>query len=470
MNVILGKPHPVWMVLFGFVLVGCVSTPPARTQSAGAPAAQAASSAPATQPTQSLDDYFSGAGTDVSMLAAMNRAKMDAVRKAVRILVGGESKERLYQDVLDNRLYNTSNPNQFVQMNTFERTRVDRAGEQYIFEARMKLNIDAIRRVLEANNIPVVGQSSAPAAATSPASSGSQTSGPTQSSGPAPAAPPATADLNIRQGDYEATTEDEARIIRRMVDNLTYMVFYPENSSLSPQVLRQIVTAANQYLVNNRVQLVDLDAAERVKADQRRVYEDQNFRDITLTQWVAQQLNADVYVEISANIVETVNDRRQFLARGSFEAKVYDPSTGRLLGSVSFNQLNAAMSPVSIDLARTNLIQNTVTQELMPRVIEQTRGYMAQNLQRGIRYEVVFQNTSDARLMAQFRRALQRRVKSLNVLTQSNTESKYEIFFIGTASELEEAVYKAADTVPGLEGIYNVMIRGRNLTFNTGLN
>jgi len=214
---------------------------------------------------------------------------------------------------------------------------------------------------------------------------------------------------------------------------------------------------------------VDLDAVERAKADQRRVFEDQNNRDLTLTQWVAQQLNADVYVEISANIVETVNDRRQFLARGSFEAKVYDPSTGRLLGNVAFNQLNAAMSPVSIDLARTNLIQNTVTQELMPRVIEQAKGYMAQNLQRGIRYEVVFQNTSDARLMAQFRRSLQRRVKSLNVLNQANTESKYEIFFIGSASELEEAIYKAADSVPGLEGIYNVMIRGRNLTFNTGL-
>ncbi len=449
-----------YLILFVSIL-GCTSTPPAGNRETPP---QPASSRPAAPPAQSLDDFFSGSGTDVSMLAAMNRAKMDAVRKAVRIMVGGEAKERLYIETLENRLYNTSNPNQFVNMNTFERTRVDRAGEQYIFEARMKLNIDAIKRVLEANGVPLAG-STTPAGPAAPPATAQNPSSPSQ---PAPQAP--ASDLSIRQGDYEAATEDEARIIRRMVDNLTYMVFYPENSTLSPQVLRQLVTSANQYLVSNRVQLVDLDAAERVKADQRRVYEDQNFRDVTLTQWVAQQLNADVYVEISANIVETTNDRRQFLARGSFEAKVYDPSTGRLLGNVSFNQLNAAMSPVSIDLARTNLIQNTVTQELMPRVIEQTKAYMAQNLQRGIRYEVIFQNTSDARLMAQFRRALQRRVKTLNVLSQSNTESKYEIFFIGSASELEEAIYRASDSVPGMEGIYNVMIRGRNLTFNTGLN
>jgi len=446
-----------------FLLWGCQSPPPAQNQQAAPPP----TSRPQPAPTQSLDDFFAGSGTDVSMLAAMNRAKMDAVRKAIIIMMGGEDKERLYKETLDARVYNTSNPNQFVNMNTFERTRVDRAGEQYIFEARMKVNVDAIRRTLEANNIPLAGQTQRPATAAATSSPASPAT--TRATPSAPATQPTNQDLTIRQGDYEAVSEDEAKIIRRMVDNLTYMVSYPENSNLSPQVLRQLVTSANQYLAANRVQLVDLDAVERAKADQRRVFEDQNNRDLTLTQWVAQQLNADVYVEISANIVETVNDRRQFLARGSFEAKVYDPSTGRLLGNVAFNQLNAAMSPVSIDLARTNLIQNTVTQELMPRVIEQAKGYMAQNLQRGIRYEVVFQNTSDARLMAQFRRSLQRRVKSLNVLNQANTESKYEIFFIGSASELEEAIYKAADSVPGLEGIYNVMIRGRNLTFNTGL-
>jgi len=139
------------------------------------------------------------------------------------------------------------------------------------------------------------------------------------------------------------------------------------------------------------------------------------------------------------------------------------------LGNVSFNQPNAAMSPASIDLARTNLIQNTVTRELMPRVIEQAKGYMALNLQRGIRFEVVFQQTADSRLMSQFRRALTRRMKSVNVVTSSPEESKYELFFIGTAADLEEEIYKAAESVPGMEGIYNVMIRGKNLTFNTGL-
>jgi len=127
------------------------------------------------------------------------------------------------------------------------------------------------------------------------------------------------------------------------------------------------------------------------------------------------------------------------------------------------------MSPASIDLARTNLIQNTVKMELMPRVIQQSKGYMVRVLERGIRYDVIFQQTADSRLMAQFRRALQRRVKSLNVVNSTAEESKYELFYIGNAAELEEEIYKAAEAVPGMEGIYNVMIRGKNLTFNTGL-
>lgn len=447
------------------LLASCLTAAPARsTQATQAPPAP--QSQPAQAPMQSLDDFFAGAGKDVSPLTAMNKAKMDAVRKAVIILMGGEEKERMYRDVLEARMYNTSNPNQFIQTNTFQTTRRDRIGEEFIFEARMKVDVEAIRNFLQANNIPMAG---APTA-TAPTSRPSSTTSPATPTAPTPPAPQPTAqDLTPRAGDYETTTEEEARIIRRMVDNLTYLVYFPERSELPPNVLRQMVAAANQYLVSQRIQLIDIDAVERVRADQRRVWEDQNLREITLTQWVAQQLSADVYVELSATLVESRNDRGLFLARGAFEAKVYEPSTGRLLGNVSYNQMNAAVSPVSIELARQNLIQNTITQELMPRVIEQTRGYMAQALQRGIRYEVVFQNTSDARLMAQFRRALQRRVKSLNVITQSAAESKYEIFFVGSASELEEAVYKAADTVPGLEGIYNVMIRGRNLTFNTGL-
>ncbi len=444
------------MTLLGLVLLtalSCTSTKPASP-----PPGEAG---PVATPAQEINGFFMGSGQDASMLAAMNKSKMDAVKKAVIILVGGEDKERLYMDIIGPRIYQTNNPNQFVEMSTFERLRNDKAGEIFVFEAKMKLKIDVIRNALVANNVPLAGGG--------PASTGPATGPSTTPANPPASTRPTTANLEIQEGDYEAATEDEARKIRRLVDNLTYMVYFPETSTVDPAVLRELAAKANEYLAANTIEYIELDVIERTKADQRRVFEDQSGSELTLTQWVAQSLNADVYIEVSATLTETVNNRNQFLARGGFEAKLYDPSTGKGLGTVSFNQLNASMSPASIDLARTNLIQNTVKMELMPRVIQQSKGYMVRVLERGIRYDVIFQQTADSRLMAQFRRALQRRVKSLNVVNSTAEESKYELFYIGNAAELEEEIYKAAEAVPGMEGIYNVMIRGKNLTFNTGL-
>jgi len=161
---------------------GCTSTKPANPPpegSAGTPQA-------ARPGAQDLNDFFSGAGQDASMLVAMNKSKMDAVRKAIVLLVGGEDKERLYLDILQPRIYNTTNPNQFVDMNTFERLRRDKVGEDFVFEARMKLRIDVIRNALTANNIPIAG---APAAASTPSTTGPATTTPAT---PAPQAPRVT--------------------------------------------------------------------------------------------------------------------------------------------------------------------------------------------------------------------------------------------------------------------------------------
>jgi len=123
------------MTLLGLVLMtalSCTSTKPA-TPPPG-------ETGPASRPAQDINGFFMGSGQDASMLAAMNKSKMDAVKKAVIILVGGEEKERLYIDIIGPRIYQTNNPNQFVEMSTFERLRNDKAGEIFVFEAKMKLN------------------------------------------------------------------------------------------------------------------------------------------------------------------------------------------------------------------------------------------------------------------------------------------------------------------------------------------
>jgi hypothetical protein len=105
----------------------------------------------------------------------------------------------------------------------------------------------------------------------------------------------------------------------------------------------------------------------------------------------------------------------------------------------------------------------------MPIVVEQSKNLLAKAFERGIRYELVVQNTSDSRLMTRFRSRLRSRVKDLQVLNQSAESTRFAVYFFGRVDELEEVIYSVADSIPGLEGMEQVMIRGKTLVFNTNM-
>ncbi|MCX7039887.1 MAG: hypothetical protein NT005_12250, partial [Spirochaetes bacterium] len=72
----------------------------------------AASAAPAAHEKGPTEKVFEGAGRDESLLGAMNKAKMDAVRKAVIEMIG-TANERANSDALADAIYTTKNPNAF---------------------------------------------------------------------------------------------------------------------------------------------------------------------------------------------------------------------------------------------------------------------------------------------------------------------------------------------------------------------
>jgi hypothetical protein len=105
----------------------------------------------------------------------------------------------------------------------------------------------------------------------------------------------------------------------------------------------------------------------------------------------------------------------------------------------------------------------------MPIVIDQAKAYMAKALQNGIKYELVVQNTLDPRMMSDFYRKMRRKARDIATVSQTAEESKYSVFLIGSVEDLVDMVYDVADTVSGLEGIYQVVLRGKSVTFNTGM-
>ncbi|MCX7030870.1 MAG: hypothetical protein NTU62_12245, partial [Spirochaetes bacterium] len=114
-----------------FALAGCAT--------AGTGTAGAASMPP--------EKEYAGTGQDPSLLGAINKAKMDAVRKAVIDLIGAAA-EQANREALAGNLYNTRNPNAYVVNESFETTRKDKVGEDYLVEGTVLVRMEAVAATL----------------------------------------------------------------------------------------------------------------------------------------------------------------------------------------------------------------------------------------------------------------------------------------------------------------------------------
>jgi hypothetical protein len=401
-------------------------------------------------------DVFIGYGQDPSFLAAINEAKMDAVKKYIVSLMG-ENQASFYEEKLRVAIYFTSNPNQYVFENSLENLRKDKVGDDYIYELKIRVDEESIKNSLRAQDIPFPGSGLAEVDDTRREAD----------SDPNNPLPPENTNVDIQEGDYEEATAEEARFIRRYVDQMTYMVYYNEAGDLTPEMIRAGIGRANRYFTENTMNVVDFEQIEKVKEDQRVIFEEETGNDVPFIQWLAQELNADIYLELDFNVdSESTNSRRHF-ASVAGTVKLFEPSTGFLLGSVPITS-KRTMSPTSVDAAEKNAIEGALW-EVMPKAISQSKAYMEKTLERGIRYEMIIQNTYDSRLMSQFRRRMNSKVKDIQVVSSTADETKYEVYMLGSLSDLEDTVYDVSENIGGLESMYSVSLRGKSITFNTGL-
>lgn len=450
------------------VITGCSSGSSSSDQRVASPGAQ---------------EVFTGSGRGESLGVAIYNAKIDAIRKAV-IDIAGPSAEEQNRRQLEETLYATRNPNAYVYNETMETLRRENVGTidqmDMIYEIQIRVNRPAIEQALQNSGVlgggtgvastsaereqraqDLVAEADAEEAAQPPGTVGSQE--------PTPAATESGAaetTLAPQEGDWEAATEEEQRFIRRYVDTMTYMVYFNEESPADPFVMRSAVAQANSYLAGAGVVAIDAAQIEAVRRDQQLVYEEEVGREVGIIQWVAQRLNADVYIEIDAVTAGETQGGTHY-GSANVTMRMFETSTGQLLGSVN-RASPRTVSRASQQDAVLNALQSTVYQA-MPTVIDQSRTQMARYFSRGIRYELVLQSTPDARLMSDFRRQMRRNVSDLITVSQSAEETVYEVYFFGRIDELEDQIYTVSDRVPGFEGLYLVLTRGKSLTFNTGL-
>jgi hypothetical protein len=401
-------------------------------------------------PARPAEKVYEGAGKSPSMLNARSFAIMDAVRKGVIELIGAGS-ERANQQKLASVLYNTSNPNAYIKKESLETLRKDKVGEDYLFEIRVAVNLRAVENTLKANGL-LGGETPAGGAAAAAGAQASTAEGVVK----AEEAPAETA--------VEPTAE-EKRFIARYLANMTYMVYFHDQAAEDPFYMKAAVGIANEYLTSNALEAIDLEQVEKLKKDQQRLYEEETGETISMIQWIAQKLNADVYVEIDGRTTGE-SSAGKYYGQANITLKGFEASTGRLLGSQPWNSPRT-FSTASEQAARINALQTSVY-KAMPIVLEQAKAYMAKALAGGIKYELVVQGSSDARAMSDFRRKLRRQVRDVLTVSQTAEETRYSVFILGSLEDLADKVLDVAEGVPGLEDLYQVVLRGKSVTFNTG--
>jgi hypothetical protein len=429
-------------------LAACASTPPASRTVAAKPAAPA-------------EKVYEGAGKDASMLNARSYAIMDAVRKGVIDLIGAAG-EKANQQKLASVLYNTPNPNAYINKESLQTLRKDKIGEDYLFEVRVAVNLRAVENTLKANGLmggetaaggektAVVSLDSRDSAVEGAESKVAEAAAGAQPGGEAEAAEP---------------TAEEKRFIARYLSRMTFMVYFNDQATEDPFYMKAAVGIANEYLASNAMEAVDLEQVEKLKKDQQRVYEEETGESISMIQWIAQKLNADVYIEIDGR-TSGESSSGKYYGQANITLKGFEASTGRLLGSQPWNSPRT-FSTASEQAARINALQTSVY-KAMPSVLEQAKAYMAKALAGGIKYELIVQGSSDAKAMTDFRRKLRRQVRDVVTVSQTAEETKYNVFLLGSLEELADKVLDVAEGVPGLQDMYQVVLRGKSVTFNTG--
>ncbi len=416
-------------------------------------------------PVLSSTPVYYATGTGTTQSGAFNNAKLNAVKKAASDALGIAS-AAANRDKLESKIYIASTANAYVYNDSMEILDRGSGDGSTTVTIGIKINLEALSNALRANEIygniilpqggdVALSDMDRPSSAPEPSVAEEKTAAP-ESSVPAPAA----------AGPGAATPEEKA-LIDEIIGNLTFMVYYDEDSGTDPFLAKTAVGVANRYLSESGMEYVDLDQIEQIKKDQALAYEDETGKSVSIIQWIAGKLNADIYIEIVVDANSSTKSRKYY-GSASVSLKNFDASTAAGRGSSYYQTVPPAMSTVSEADALNNAVASA-TYNAIAKAVEQARSYTRKELYQGIKYDLIVQNTSDSRLMRSFMKKMERKVKSIKRISTSPEETKYEVRLIGRIEDLEDLVYDVSEGLAGLEGMFLVFQRGNSITFDSGL-
>lgn len=383
-----------------------------------------------------VNPYYAGSGEGYAFLEALNQAKANALRLAVIDLIG-ETEEMQNRNKLYSVFYADIKPNAYLETDYLRILRRGQTYRGYYCEITVPVRMDEVRRTLD-----MIGTYSA--------KGGNILSSP-----------------EVRDAKTKSELQgNNVGFITQYVDSMLYMVVPNQKAKDGSTFSKSAVNMANKYLLDNGYRAVDYAAVEALKSDSASLFaQEPETADLSVVQWIAQKLGADVYIEVDG-FVQGGRETGGYYGQAEVNLKMYNPSTGELLGAVPYS------SPKTFDRASTeaaaqNAIKSTVF-NAMGVAVDQAKKALVRDYAQGIRYEITINNTADSKLMSKFRNELQAKVETIRVVHQSAAQTKYAVQYFGRIEDIENIIYSAAENVTGLENISLIMIRGKTLMFRLG--
>ena len=427
-------------------------------------------SGPGTSGGSGRDPLYHGEGSGATAVGAMNQAKI-AILETVAADLLGRAWVSANRDALDEYFYGAPDPSVFLYSRSVEVIAQGKEGSSYRYRIRARVDLDAVESVFRANDIygsliypgnpgeAVLPDQEQPRGFTADSS---QPVPGGEREQPAASAAATTAET----AETAAVPPEDRAFIEAYIDEMTFMVYFDEDAAEDPFLMKAAAGIANVYLTENALYSVDPERIAEIKKDQERAYEERTGESYTLIQWIARRLNADVYAEIDAVTEGETADGRHY-GKANVTMKFFDSSTGQLLSSKNYSSPRTFSTSSRTD-AMNNALQSSIY-AIMPLALEEVRGYMEKALVKGIKYDMIIQKTPDSRLMRDFARQLERKVRSIRTVSQSEEETVYAVYLLGSMEDLMDIVYDVADGLTGLRSLDLVYFRGKSITFDSGM-
>lgn len=254
-------------------------------------------------------------------------------------------------------------------------------------------------------------------------------------------------------------------LILDAVDNLTYLVYFePEKRRIQDEYARLCVNRVNNYLANREYEYVDLERINEIKQEYLTLYEETEGA-VSVIQLIAQALNADVYIVVDGIVEGEGKKGDLYFASASIDLKAFESATGRGLGTETGYSGRLGLAS-GMDAAKRKGVEVAVEKAAEP-TIELARNYMYKAFEKGIRYEVVVQGTSDYTMARTFSESVRntRSFRSLKEVSSASGQAKYYVYYMGKKSQLIDEILDNLQDEEGFENLNVLVSRGNAVIF-----